>query len=202
MQIVAHRINTLEKLWLVPSQYGIEFDVREGPNEQIVVAHDAWEDGVGFFEFMDHCVANPHAFYIVNIKCEGIESRVLETLRYYGIQNYFLLDCSFPMIVRLSRDMEHRLAVRLSEYESIETVLAMQGQVEWVWIDVFTRIPVSEADCDRLRAAGFKLCLVSPELQGRWSDLVDYRNQIGHCMDMVCTKKPTAWLSVSARSAS
>lgn len=188
-QIVAHRINTLEQLQATPSEYGIEFDVRES-ERGVVVTHDPWTPGVALHEFLSHC---NHAFYIVNIKCEGIEETVLKLLWSYHIEKFFLLDCSFPMIVRLVRSGEPRVAIRLSEYESIYTVLRMSEWVTWVWIDVFSRVPVTPEDCRILHDAGFKLCLVSPELQGRPGDIADYKRQIGHCMDMVCTKYPTEW---------
>jgi hypothetical protein len=193
MQVVRHRVNTIEQLQDTPSHYGIEFDVREGPNG-IVVTHDPWTSSVDFRTFLEHC---HHAFYIVNVKCEGIEPAILEILRSFQIENFFLLDCSFPMIVKLGRLGERRVAVRLSEYESIETVFALANVVQWVWVDVFHRIPVTPEDCQRLRALGFRLCFVSPELQGRPQDIAEYKECIGHWMDMVCTKVPTAWQDAS-----
>jgi hypothetical protein len=191
MQIVAHRVNTLTELSRVPSHLGIEFDVRESPSGPVVV-HDPWKEGVPLREFLAQC---DHAFYIVNIKSEGIEVDVVALLDVHHIPHFFLLDCSFPMIVRLATRGERRLAVRVSEYESVETALALAGKVDWVWVDVFTRIPVTPAQCATLRAAGFKLCLVSPELQGRPEDVVAYRTAIGMEMDMVCTKVPSTWSS-------
>jgi hypothetical protein len=143
-------------------------------------------------EFLKHC---DHAFYIVNIKSEGIEFEVLHLLAAYDIENFFLLDCSFPMIVRLARQGESRIAVRVSEFESIQTVLSLAGKVQWVWVDVFTKVPVTPPECLILKQAGFKLCLVSPELQGRLVDLPAYRAEIGAEMDMVCTKVPSVWSS-------
>lgn len=188
---MTHRVNTLSALKEVPSHLGIEFDVRESPIGPLVT-HDPWTTGVPLREFLEAC---DHAFYIVNIKCEGIEFEVLELLDTYAIQNFFLLDCSFPMLVKLARRGERRLAVRVSEYESIKTALALKGLVDWVWVDVFSHIPLSPTECFVLRQAGFRLCLVSPELQGRPQDLEAYRKAIGDQMDMVCTKVPTAWSS-------
>jgi hypothetical protein len=181
----------LSELKTVPSHLGIEFDVRESA-EGPLVTHDPWTNGVRLREFLAEC---DHAFYIVNIKSEGIEFDVLDLLKTHGIENFFLLDCSFPMIVRIARQGERRLAIRVSEYESIGTAYAMAGVVDWVWVDVFTRIPVSPQDCRGLKAAGFKLCFVSPELQRRPEDLIPYREAIADCMNMVCTKVPTAWSS-------
>lgn len=184
-------MNTLTALKEVPSHLGIEFDVRESP-EGPLVTHDPWTKGVLLDAFLSQC---DHAFYIVNIKSEGIEFEVLDLLKTYGIENFFLLDCSFPMMVRLAKQGETRLAVRVSEYESIGTAYSLAGMVQWVWVDVFSRIPVKPMDCLGLKVAGFKLCFVSPELQGRPEDILPYREAIGDCMDMVCTKVPTEWSS-------
>lgn len=176
MLIIRHRINTLEALESVPSEYGIEFDVRDG----LVVTHDHRGTGPTLREFLQKA---HHAFYIVNIKCEGIEHEVLALLREFNIDNFFLLDCSFPMMIRLSNSGETRIAVRLSEFESIETVWAMKGRADWVWIDCFTKFVPYET----LRGE-FKLCIVSPELQGRTEDAPTLRN-----VDAVCTKRPDLW---------
>ena len=177
--IIRHRINTVEQLALVPSHQGIEFDIREGPNG-IVVTHDPWTPGVPFEEFLRHV---RHAISIVNVKCEGIEYEALRLLKKAGIESFFLLDCSFPMIVRLARMGERRIAVRVSEYEAIDTALALSGLVDWIWLDSFACLPAAQL-CDDLRPAGFKVCLVSPELQGRVEDGLHLRPHV----DAVCTK--------------
>lgn len=187
MQIVAHRINTIEQLQTTPSEYGIEFDVRESING-IIVTHDPWSPGIPLDVFLSHC---HHAFYIVNVKCEGIEYEILRLLKDFCIENFFLLDCSFPMIVKLMRIGENRTAVRLSEYEHFINA----DWVKWIWIDVFTKLPLTRDECQSLRSRGFKLCLVSPELQGRPDDILQYKTEIGDCIDMVCTKRPMLWLN-------
>ena len=183
MQIVRHRVNTLEQLEAVPSSLGIEFDVREGAPYTCVVTHDPWTEGPDLDTFLSKC---NHAFYIVNIKCEGIEYLVLELLRKYNIENYFLLDCSFPMI----RKIRTNTAIRLSEYEQFVLVPKI---ADWVWVDVFQELPIDKYTCYSLRELGYKICLVSPELQGQREKLEDYKHRIGEYIDMVCTKVPEAW---------
>ena len=87
------------------------------------------------------------------------------------------------MIVRLARMGERRIAVRVSEYEAIDTALALSGLVDWIWLDSFACLPAAQL-CDDLRTAGFKVCLVSPELQGRVEDGLHLRPHV----DAVCTK--------------
>jgi hypothetical protein len=77
--------------------------------------------------------------------------------------------------------------------------LALAGLIDWVWVDCFTRFPLTTTDARRLNDAGFKLCLVSPELQGRNdpSEIVAMRAEVAACgiiVDAVCTKVPDRWL--------
>jgi hypothetical protein len=86
----------------------------------------------------------------------------------------------------------------MSEFESIETVLNLSGMVDWVWVDCFTKFPLCEADAVRLKNSGFKLCLVSPELQGRNAEieiptLVSLLKAQNIKFDAVCTKRPDLW---------
>lgn len=200
MIVCAHRVNTIDELEGVQSRYGIEFDVREGPRNTTIVTHDPWTRGPTLEEFLNHC--GRHAFYIVNIKCEGIEHIVLEQLYLRGIQNFFLLDCSFPMIHKLATTGENRLAIRISEYEGLDTAYQMQGRVQWVWIDVFTSLPIDMEICSNLRRMGYKLCLVSPELQRQPQKLDTYKDSIGYYIDMVCTKFTDKWSSETSLPAS
>jgi hypothetical protein len=127
----------------------------------------------------------------VNIKSEGIERRAISDLEACGITQFFLLDCSIPMIVRLGKMGERRLAVRFSEYESLSTVEAMGPFVSWVWVDVFTRLPLTNFVETFLRDRGLKLCLVSPELQGQQEKVVEYKTLLakrGITIDAVCSK--------------
>ena len=190
MFCIAHRINTRAEVFLLEENTPIEFDVRD-TNGQLLVTHDPFSSG-DFLESFLSCLGN--RFCIVNIKSEGIEHAVLSLLKTYGIEKFFLLDCSVPMMVKLSKAGEHRLAVRFSEYESLESVLAWKGKVDWVWVDCFERYILTPELCSVLKDAGFKLCLVSPELQKRPEDVEKYSSYIrssGCQVDAVCCKE---WL--------
>jgi hypothetical protein len=127
----------------------------------------------------------------VNVKSEGIERRAIADLESCGIKQFFLLDCSIPMMVRLGKEGERRLAVRFSEYESLATVGVMASFVSWVWVDVFTQLPLTNTIETSIRNHGLKLCLVSPELQGQQDKIVDYKTLLaerGVTIDAVCSK--------------
>ena len=70
--------------------------------------------------------------------------------------------------------------------------------VKWAWIDCFTRFPLVYEDAKKLQENGFKLCFVSPELQGRTdrSQIIKFRSEIESSNingDAVCTKYPDLW---------
>ena len=189
---ISHRINYLNPVIaadIFSVADGIEFDLRDS-NRALIVQHDACQEGQLFSEFLQSCPSNK--VYIVNIKAEGIEEMAIEMLTKHGIHQFFLLDCGMPSIVRLARNGERRMAIRYSEYESFETVIAVAPFVSWIWIDVFTRIPITRDQVIKAKGLGLRLCLVSPELQGypeKRQEYLDYclKNEIP--LDAICTKQ-------------
>ena len=192
MFYIAHSKNTVEELIATPNEYGIEMDIRSS-GQKLICQHDPFGAGVSFDEWIKHY---HHKILVLNIKEEGIEYRVKDIVEKQGIKDYFFLDLSFPFLVKMLNTGEKRVAVRFSEFEALETVLALAGRAEWVWIDCFTRLPLDDDKFSKLKQAGFKLCLVSPELQNRKKDLTDYKSYIikkGWDFDAVCTKFPELW---------
>ena len=185
--LIAHRINSLEELKVLPSDTPIELDIRES-DYGCTVRHDAFTSGETLVSFIPYLKTR---MCILNVKCEGIEEYILKLFKLYDIQNFFFLDCSIPMIHKLTLRDESRIAIRWSEYEGIESVKAWAGKVQWVWVDCFTKYPLTKQTADELQGLGFKLCMVSPELQGRDTDIEPYCEdllKIGVRPDAVCTK--------------
>ena len=185
--LTAHRINTAAELALVPPQYGVEIDLRDGGPE-VILAHDPFGMGERFEDFLK---SYKHAFLILNIKSERIEWRVLELLKEYHIFDYFFLDCSFPMTIALSKIGEKNIALRYSEFEGLETIRLMREHIRWVWVDCFTGIPLTTEIFSEINSLGLRVCLVSPELQGRPQDVdlhVNYFRDNRIKPHMVCAK--------------
>ncbi|CAN5397997.1 N/A [soil metagenome] len=189
MHFISHRINQVEALRQVPAQFGCEIDLRDR-GERLILQHDPFKDGEDAEPFFAEY--KEHGTLILNVKSERIEDTILPLMQKYKIENYFFLDSSLPMIVNLTKRGEKRIALRYSEFEAIETVLNFAGLVDWVWIDCFTRLSLDKNDYKLLKDAGFKLCLVSPELQGRPEDIPAYKKQMADdqiVMDAICTKQ-------------
>lgn len=194
MMIIAHRRNTLRELMDSDPKYGVEVDIRSDGGD-LVIHHDPFVVGESFEEWIK---SYRHGILVLNVKEEGLEQALLNILHFRGINDFFFLDQSFPFLVKWARKGEKRCAVRVSEYESMDTALSLAGLVDWVWVDCFTRFPLDKSDAKKLRSAGFRLCLVSPELQGRTAEdsIPALRQQLiglGINADAVCTKRPDLW---------
>ena len=77
------------------------------------------------------------------------------------------------------------------EFEGMDTVRAMAGKIDWIWVDTFTRLPIDRKIFDEMKKLGYKLCLVSPELQGQQEKISAYKEQLakdGIVFDAICTK--------------
>lgn len=191
MIIIEHRVNTIEHLRRVPPERGIEVDVRDYAGE-LRLAHDPFLGGERLDDFL---VEFRHAFIIFNTKCDGLVQPVLALAKKYNIANFFFLDLANPTLINLARRGERRIAVRFSEFEPLEFALAFAGLVRWVWVDCFTRLPLDAASYRQLRAH-FKICLVSPEMQGHGRAKIQaYRQQLSQMpVDAVCTDFCEDWL--------
>lgn len=198
MLYISHRINTSAQLRDVPTQYGVELDLRDH-GDRIVLQHDPFKDGEDFSEYLKNY---QHGLMILNVKSEAIESRVLDLVRQSNVPDYFFLDCSFPMIRKLISWGERKIAVRFSEFESVEMAMSLAGQIDWVWVDCFTKMPLTAETYQKLQRH-FKLCAVSPELQGRGVDSIPaYAAQLSpYPMDAICTKRPDLWQIATSRRA-
>lgn len=174
----------------------MEVDIRSF-GARLVIHHDPYVEGEDFESWMS---AYRHGTLILNVKEEGLEGRLLEIMQRRGVTNFFFLDQSFPFLVKWARNGESRCAVRVSEFECVETALSLAGMVQWTWIDCFTRFPLTTESAARLRQAGFKLCLVSPELQGRPAEVEIKQlrltlTALQITADAVCTKRPDLWIA-------
>lgn len=201
MKLISHRRNTRQELNATEGTYGIEVDIRSYGTD-LIIHHDACMQGESF----DKWIADyRHSTLILNVKEEGLEARLIALMKEKGIQDFFFLDQSFPFLIKWSKTGERRCAVRVSEFESIETAMTLAGKVEWVWVDCFTQFPLSHVDAKRLQDAGFKLCLASPELQGRDAEieipllvkLLADRNIVA---EAVCTKRPDLWETLASHA--
>lgn len=187
---IAHRINTIQQLKEVPLHYGVEIDLRPQGN-RIIIHHDAFKEGEDFEEWLKHY---KHSLIILNTKAEGMEERIISLMEKYEVKNYFFLDLSLPFLIKYMKLGVKDIAVRFSEYEPLDFVMGFAGKVDWVWVDCFNELPLNEENYKLLKG-NFKLCLVSPELQGYdVSRIEEFKERLKLLpVDAVCTKRPELW---------
>jgi len=197
MVIIRHRINTIEGLKSVPTNYGVEVDIR-GYGGKMLLNHDPIDDPEKYVELEEYLKHFSHAFIIFNTKEAGYEKRIIDLANKYRIKNYFLLDVEFPYLYHATRKLGVReIAVRFSEAEPLEYVKAQTDSetgeplVEWVWVDTNTQLPLDEANIKVL--GRFRTCLVCPERWGRPEDIpkyIDKLKRLGFTLDAVMTTEP------------
>ncbi len=194
MEIILHRRNTLYDLKNTSKEFGIEIDIRSYKG-QLILQHDPFIKGEYFSEWIKYY---KHGTLILNVKEEGLENKILDILSINKINSFFFLDQSFPFIIKTLRNGEDRIALRVSEFESIETALNLKNKTQWIWVDMFSRFPLSKYEYKKLKEAKFKLCLVSPELQKlnhiKINNLKSYLEEENISLDAVCTKIPELWI--------
>lgn len=195
MLIIKHRINSIKDLKDTPNNFGVEFDLHSYKNK-LVVHHDPFIDAINFDDWLTHY---NHSYMFINIKEEGIENRVIDSINKTGNDRFLLFDLSFPSIINLSKIGFTKIAMRMSKYESINTVFNLKGKIDWIWLDMFDdEMPISTDNFKKLQSFGMKICIVSPELQGRdQSSLLKVKSSLELLNikpDAVCTKYDNLWI--------
>ena len=193
MLIIKHRINTLKELQETPINFGIEADVQMKDNE-IYLGHDPGDTSEKLIQFMS---GFKHRMFAVNIKQEGIEENVISILKDFSCERFFLFDLSFPKAMSLIWAGESRIALRISDFESLQEIDFLSKNIDWLWIDTF----LSPNFLKKTLFSKFKntkKCLVSPELHSYRSkelteEILSQIKSSGVKFDAVCTKKPEIW---------
>tara|TARA_Y100000768_G_C23956895_1_gene673293 strand:- start:770 stop:1357 length:588 start_codon:yes stop_codon:yes gene_type:complete len=192
---IIHRVNEISQIKKIPYKYGLEIDIRSYKN-QLILHHDPFKKGTSFNKWLKYY---KHNFLILNVKEEGLENEILKMMKINKIKKFFFLDQSIPFLVKTMKTGEKRCAVRLSEYENILSVIKFKNKIKWVWVDCFTKLPLNFKEYKLLKNNNFKLCLVSPELQGvkDIKKINNFKKKINFLkmkFDAVCTKHPEIWI--------
>ncbi len=186
--VIEHRINTIEQLKKVPKHRGVEIDIRDYDGD-LRLTHNPFASGERLEDFLLHY---SHKFIIFNVKCAGLEGRILDLAKKHNIEDFFFLDIENPSLVNLSRSGMSKIAVRFSDFEDVNFALGFAGKVDWVWVDCFEKIPLDKDIYEKL-SKHFKLCLVSPEMQKHPESWIADFQKSGLLLDAVCTDLPELW---------
>jgi hypothetical protein len=197
MIYIQHRQNSLSDLNSLPLSVGVEVDLRPDVDRagRIFTAHDPYsakEDfSVWLKTYAEKKILGP---LILNTKADLLEEYLLKALSEHHIENYLFLGTTIPTLVSYaqSRNAAHFM-LRLSAYESLDFCLQFKDKIKWLWVDCFEAKPL-DIQLIKEAAKNFKLCLVSPELQGGAlkSHISAFLPLVAHC-SAICTKHIDLW---------
>lgn len=172
--------------------FGTETDIRDYCGH-LVISHDIPNEKSitveRFFQiYKSYHIDLPLA---LNIKADGLQVLLLDLLKKYAINSYFVFDMAVPDGILYVR---HRMNVftRQSEYEEQPS---FYKDAEGIWLDEFHKHWIDSRVLQQHISAGKKVCIVSPDLHGRdylaeWSEYKDIAAASKGGQIMLCTDYP------------
>jgi len=142
--------------------FGTETDIRDF-NTELVISHDiATQANVKFNTILDSFI-NENLLLALNIKADGLQNLLQQSLKQYNLTNYFVFDMSIPDTIQYL-NMGFNVFCRQSEFEP---KVPFYNDIKGVWLDAFEKIWYnSNLVIDHL-TNGKQVCIVSAELHKR-----------------------------------
>ena len=158
MIFIKHRVNSVADLKKTNAEFGVEIDLRS-ENKKIYLHHDPFKKGETFEKWIKQF---RHKIIVLNVKEEGLEDRIIKTLKKNKISNFFFHDQTFSTLIK--NMSKTKVSIRYSEYENLSKKDYLFKKIKWLWLDNFTEINLSQKFYKYLKRKQVKICLVSPEL--------------------------------------
>tara|TARA_Y100000768_G_C23922067_1_gene655476 strand:+ start:298 stop:882 length:585 start_codon:yes stop_codon:yes gene_type:complete len=172
MEIIIHRVNKIKELKKISTNFGAEIDIRTS-GSNLILCHDPYTKGDMLVDYLENY---KHKTLVLNIKEAGIEKNVLNLVKKHSIKSYFLLDVEMPYMYSATNKGQKNIAVRFSEYESLDITKYFISKLNWVWIDTVTKLPINNNNTKIL--SKFKSCIVCPERWGRKKDIKSFKKKL------------------------
>ena len=173
MQVLSHRGH-----WLEASEknsaaafrrsfaggFGTETDIRDCAG-RLVIAHDPPSGNeMELADFLRlHGEYRPALPLALNIKADGLQSRLREQCKGLASGSFFFFDMSVPDMLSYVRES---LPV-FTRHSDVEEVPVLYDEAIGVWLDDFGGNWLSPSVIGQHLSAGKQVCIVSPELHGR-----------------------------------
>lgn len=143
--------------------FGIECDLRDYGGK-IVISHDlAHEHSLNLDQLLSLHSHYPHLPLALNIKADGLQKILKNSLEKFQTQNYFAFDMSVPDMLGFERE-RLRFYTRQSDLEKMPI---LYERACGLWLDEFKEHFIDEKLILRHLKAEKSICIVSPELHKR-----------------------------------
>jgi hypothetical protein len=171
------------------NNFGTETDIRDY-NEELVISHDIADSfSLRLDEFLSIYKKYSNLTLALNIKSDGLALKLLEKIKIFDINNYFVFDMSIPDTLPYI-DINLNFFMRQSE---IESDMSLYEKSSGIWLDSFYSDWYDGGIIYNHLINNKKICIVSPELHRRdykevWSKLKSldfiHTDKIILCTDM------------------
>jgi len=173
--------------------FGTETDIRDYLGD-LVISHDiANSSSMPFDEFLNLYVSYSRNLPLaLNIKADGLQKKLLNSLDRFKIHNYFVFDMSVPDACGYI-NLGMKTFTRQSEFEA-EPVLYESTQ--GIWLDEFRNHWINRNIIEHHMQQYKDICIVSPELHMRpkdleWAHYCEISRTLGGMKNvMLCTDFP------------
>ena len=172
--------------------FGTETDIRDY-KDKLVISHDMADE---------KCISVKEMFEIynkydntlplaLNIKADGLQTKLKELLEEYNITNYFVFDMSVPDGLQyLKHDI--KAFTRESEYEKTPS---FYDEACGIWLDEFQGHWITKEVIEKHIKNNKQICIVSPDLHKReykkeWQHYKDIEKELSIDNLMICTDYP------------
>jgi len=174
------------------SGFGVETDVRDY-QKKLVISHDIPSGNeLNFDDFLEvYKSEGQNSLLALNIKSDGLQKLLRQSLYRHKVNNYFVFDTSVPDGLGYI-EMGMITYTRQSEYE---TFPSFYKKASGVWLDEFHGQWIDETTLQNLLSDGKEVCIVSPELHGRsflqeWALYKEFESFLGVDSFAICTDFP------------
>jgi len=170
---------------------GTETDVRDYLG-QLVISHDVADESCMTFVNYLKLLNGKDLPLAINIKSDGLMSRLVKELQQYELTDVFVFDMSVPDQLTYFNQNKFKVFTRMSEEERIPSFFS---QSDGIWLDSFKSVWYGKKEIEKILNAEKELCIVSPELHQQahlplWTMLKKIEN-ISSRKITLCTDYPT-----------
>ena len=141
---------------------GSETDIRDSDSE-LVISHDIPVKNTLRFNSVLEIFKNSDLLLALNVKADGLQNLLKQSINKYNISKYFVFDMSVPDAKQYI-SQGFNVFCRQSEYEPH---IPFYSEIKGIWLDAFEKVWYNADIVYEHLTLGKQVCIVSAELHNR-----------------------------------